>query len=387
MITIDYVKHLAFPRAMGSQGEKKAQDLIQKNIDRSSINVHSESFQYSHGLSIVMRLMFVCALLSIVIFNLIANASPWFSLSAIMILAIPAGIIGKNLLAFKIPNWGEKQIGKNIVAEIPAKDSERKTILLTAHYDSISSRIPTSIYKILFMLLGANAFFIGIVILMANIGDLAGLSNDYVEMLDQFTRYASIPAFMLILILLINKKENKSHGACDNGTGIAILLRLLHIFSQSQSLKNSSFKCIFTGAEELGLWGSRAFIERHGTWLEQRKSSIYIINVDMVGSEIAYLDKIGLISKKPLNHELNKIIQRSSEKLDIEVRAFGSMLGSSSDFAPFLLEGFEVCTFTSMKDKQIHSGNDRIEYLSPERLEDAVHLLKEVILTIDAKEQ
>ena len=82
---------------------------------------------------------------------------------------------------------------------------------------------------------------------------------------------------------------------------------------------------------------------------------------------------------------LNNIINHSASTMKIEVRPFKSMVGSSSDHAPFLKKKFEVADFTSMKDKQIHSKDDTLDKINPVKLSDAVALIKDVILTIDSK--
>jgi putative aminopeptidase FrvX len=103
----------------------------------------------------------------------------------------------------------------------------------------------------------------------------------------------------------------------------------------------------------------------------------------MVGSEIAFLGKAGLLSKKPFNKKLNKLIIEIASQMNIETREFSSMIGSSSDFAPFFKKKLEVCTFTSMKDKQIHSKADTIDKIKPSKLEDSINLIEQLIYKID----
>ena len=110
----------------------------------------------------------------------------------------------------------------------------------------------------------------------------------------------------------------------------------------------------------------------------------YNINVDMVGQEIAYMEKKGVLRKKPLNKTLNKLIKESAEEKEIEVRGFKSLMVGSSDHAPFKKIKLEVATFLSKKDvKKIHCDKDTLDIVKPEKISGAVELIKTVIQKLD----
>ncbi len=107
----------------------------------------------------------------------------------------------------------------------------------------------------------------------------------------------------------------------------------------------------------------------------------------MVGSELAYLDKAGLLKKKPLNSKLNQLIEQTAQEIGIEARKFNSVIGGNSDHASFKKEKLEVCCFLAKKDtKIIHSKKDTIDLVKPEKLEDAVELIKNMVEKMDIGE-
>jgi len=116
----------------------------------------------------------------------------------------------------------------------------------------------------------------------------------------------------------------------------------------------------------------------------ERADQDLLINVDMVGSELAYVNKAGLLFRKPLNKHLNRQISEIAEREGIEARAFSSPLASNSDHAPFRKLKMETAFFLSQKDtKKIHKPLDTIEKVNPQKMKDAVKLLSAVVMELD----
>ena len=131
----------------------------------------------------------------------------------------------------------------------------------------------------------------------------------------------------------------------------------------------------------------KAYVKQHKEELLAMKDRFFNINVDMVGQEIAYMEKKGVFRKIPLNKTLNKLIKESAEEKEIEIRGFKSMMAGSSDHAPFKKIKLEVSTFLSKKDfKKIHCDKDTLDIVNPEKMAGAVELIKNVIQKLDKKE-
>ena len=79
------------------------------------------------------------------------------------------------------------------------------------------------------------------------------------------------------------------------------------------------------------------------------------------------------------------MIAQNADETGIEARKFNSVISGNSDHAPFKKEKVEVCFFLAKKDtKIIHGPKDTLENVKPEKLEDAVELIKKVVEKIDS---
>ena len=177
-----------------------------------------------------------------------------------------------------------------------------------------------------------------------------------------------------------------SPGAIDNGTGSVILLGLAEHY-QEHPPENIALRFIFCAAEEWGLYGSKGYVKSHKEELLERVNQDLLINVDMVGSELAYVEKAGLLIRRPLNKHLNKLIADTAERNGIEVRSFSTPLAGNSDHAPFRKLKMETAFFLSKKDtRKIHKPLDSIENVNPQKMADGVELLKAVVRELDSVE-
>jgi len=71
-----------------------------------------------------------------------------------------------------------------------------------------------------------------------------------------------------------------SPGADDNGSGVGVLIELAHFFATLEGDIGGTIKFISFGVEELGLLGSRAYLNTHG---EDLQNCSLVFNIDQVG--------------------------------------------------------------------------------------------------------
>lgn len=145
-----------------------------------------------------------------------------------------------------------------------------------------------------------------------------------------------------------------SSGAYDNGTGTTTLLQLIHHFKNNKPKRTLKF--IFTGSEEKGLLGSKAFTKDHEYELDKYK---LCINVDMTGAVIG--SDIACCTS-----EINVV-----NYLDILAKEVGFALKPyqgvySSDSTPFADKGVPAISFARlapMGGMSIHTRKDVIDFL------------------------
>ena len=153
----------------------------------------------------------------------------------------------------------------------------------------------------------------------------------------------------------------QSPGANDNGSGIAVVMAL----AQELVDKDLPFelRVIAFGSEELGLLGSRHYVE---TLLQgERGKIVAMLNFDALGA--------GLLQF--LGNEL--LVARAIEMAeDLEINAVVGRIpiGASSDHASFQETGIPVIFLSGSDISLIHSRDDRMEFVNPNRLGEAARL-------------
>lgn len=145
-----------------------------------------------------------------------------------------------------------------------------------------------------------------------------------------------------------------STGAYDNGTGTTTILELLAYFSINRP--NRTLKFIWCGSEEMGLLGSKAYVEAHKDELKDYK---LCINVDMTGVVLGK-DIACCTSEMALVNYINYL----GRELGFAITAKQGVY--SSDSTPFADSGVPAISFARLSPQggaQIHSRKDVIDFL------------------------
>lgn len=139
-------------------------------------------------------------------------------------------------------------------------------------------------------------------------------------------------------------------GANDNASGTSLLLEL------ARARRVDGVCVVAFGAEEVGLFGSRAFVREH-----QAGSAVFMMNFDMV----AKATRPTFIGDEPLTRIAAEVARQRG--LDARtITSFGP--GTSSDHASFQAAGVAVLMFYSGDDEFIHTAQDNLENVSEDDL-------------------
>lgn len=389
---------LSRPRMMGSPGEKETTVFLTEHLKKKGLQPYTEPISWSTAMVNGRKLLYLILGVFITMINVTLRIAPPISFYLVFAV-IPFGIIGmiifgKYLFKDKLRKLGKTYPGNNVICKIipqnPKKHNNEETneIHLTAHSDSIAVNMPGISIKLMIIKLIGLLIIVGLAI-SSSIVSLVKFYRDgtdvvkAVAILNWIIFGFSCIVVLVIVISMFGKRVNNSNGACDNGSGSVILLKLAEEF-HNNPLNYSNLTFVWCAAEEWGLFGSRAYVNTHKEELLAKKDRFYEINVDMVGTELAYLGKVGFPVKKPLNTILNSMIEETAKELGIKARQFKSPMGGNSDHAPFKKEKLEVACFLSKKDfKMIHGPKDTMEIVKPENLDNAIKLISEVIRKLD----
>jgi hypothetical protein len=158
-------------------------------------------------------------------------------------------------------------------------------------------------------------------------------------------------------------------GANDNASGVAMLLDLARYYSLPQNRPKHSVVFIAFSGEELGLLGSRHYVDRPMFDLEKIS---FMVNMDIVGTGD---EGITVVNGSVFTNEYNKLVAlNDSLKLLPEIKPRGK--AANSDHYPFSENGVKAFfIYTRGGISAYHDINDRPETLPLTEYEDLFRLL------------
>ena len=147
-----------------------------------------------------------------------------------------------------------------------------------------------------------------------------------------------------------------SKGAYDNATGSTGIMQLLAYFKENKPQRTLKF--VWCGSEEMGLLGSKAYIEAHKEDLKKYK---LCINIDMIGVTLGYDIACCTANNSLVN--FTKYLG-AIEGFPILVRQ-GVYSSDSTPFADNGVPGMSFARIAPQGGAVIHSRKDVMDYLEP----------------------
>ena len=139
---------------------------------------------------------------------------------------------------------------------------------------------------------------------------------------------------------LFSLSSRVSPGANDNASGVSLLLEVARVCSQLNP--KPPLLLVFTGAEEEGLWGSKALVSEGGLKGEDK-----ILNVDTVGIGKVYLvTGGGILRRTRTSPDLNEEVERCLKEEGLKPGRWWTVF-SVHDHLPLLRKGFKATTLTA----------------------------------------
>ncbi len=383
-----FIKKLSFPRLPGSEGEIRAQKLIESELKALNIDGYKkESFTYTrffmnfllriYSFLIGMQMIILILLLYFQFFYLVI-----FLAFVLLIMALFSREI-REKIQFKFTKIGKKRTSLNYIVEFPAKykDKEKnQNIIIFAHYDSISMSFHPIFDGVIFFfsLVGGTIFALHIIL----------VSSLYLMNIIQSIEIIQfIYSFLLALfysLQFFNKRHNKSFGTADNATAVANSFYCIDCFNKNP-LENTNLIFVLTGAEEMGDFGADAFIKRHHTELDINNSFFFI--PDTVGANketnlYAYAQGLPKKEYSPvIKDNIEELLRTGKGSYKIKPLYIPPLIHFSTDHAPLKPFGYQFIIFLS--NAPIHSVKDNINNYYPKMLEDFNSFLRDLIILMD----
>lgn len=150
-------------------------------------------------------------------------------------------------------------------------------------------------------------------------------------------------------------------GANDNASGTASVMELARVARGQAQAKGLCFMAF--GSEELGLWGSRRYVESLSD--ADKKSISLMINMDMVGVG----DRWSIMGSQEPGKQVADIAQALG--VAVTTSSQTGRGGGGSDHASFIQAGIPAVFFYRMEDPNYHTANDKAEFVDPTAMEEA----------------
>lgn len=153
-----------------------------------------------------------------------------------------------------------------------------------------------------------------------------------------------------------DEPSDGSHGALDDGYGVATVLELARIFASQKNLKNG-IKLAILDAEEQGVLGSEALVNEYSEWLDDVN---LVINIEGRGNK----GPLYLFQTSGNNSKIIELYKNAGFPYSFSVAAdvYG-MLPNDTDLSPFLDKGYAGMNFAVLDSLKVYH-NDKDAYQS-----------------------
>ncbi len=161
-------------------------------------------------------------------------------------------------------------------------------------------------------------------------------------------------------------------GAGDNGTGTSVFLELARVMARGPQ-PNYTLKFIAFDAEELGLFGSRAYVDE---LTDEQLGKIHaMLNFDMLGAGGGPLIMMG-------DGNVALMARSSAQELGIDARNGQMPSNAGSDHESFARRGVDTVFFMRNYDL-LHTPEDTIDQVKEEYLDEAGRVAERVLERMD----
>ena len=394
-----YVEKFSFPRLAGSEGEKTAVKLTVETFEKIGFianEIQKQEFEfstfYSEELAKIIAFMSLIIIMVLLFIKYLFPALVFFTILGIIIIILSMIKFLKypELQGFWEKNFGDKISATNVFVKIPAiklPAEDARNIIISAHLDSKSQTFKT-IWRVLFVViweLGGISFLIFYTLFLIDF--YFGVFKSILLVIEIFTIVVSIVTIFSIFMVMAIKTENKSKGALDNASGMALVFELSSIFKTAPLNYFNLWFCQFS-AEEIGTMGSRFFVDKYeSSFNEERPLQI---NFDMVScinskrNEVEYIKSYGVLPPKNASHVLLSYIHRSADEQKIKIYGHRVLNGAHTDSIPFHLRKYESIDITTLSaTKYSHGKNDTPDKINSQVLLESCKIVQGLISMLD----
>jgi hypothetical protein len=317
---IDKLAYEIGPRLAGTRGEQQAADYIQKQLESYGYKVEAQEFDFVDRAARMKT--GACLLVAAFIVTLFLP-----DLIALAMFLIALAVFSS------LPKLMPKRKSKNIIATFK-QENPKKHLMITAHYDSARCVVN---YKLQVFTKFALIPFISVVLVFLLVRAAGVLPISW------------WPIWLILAFIFLPvcgsmfwaaRSKQVSSGANDNASGLSVMLEVARVTRELQPSSEVTF--VAFGAEEQGLAGSRAFVEK-----QKFEGENLVLNLDMVGAgkQVFVVEGNGLVRKHRTSKKLNEVLIKCCEHVGLKPKLWWAAL-AGHDHIPFLRAKLPATTFT-----------------------------------------
>jgi hypothetical protein len=275
---MQHLRHLAEsigPRGSTTAQEQEAATYLRERFEAAGLETHWEPFTAPVS---GWRPFALAALAGLASVALTVAAGRAGALVAALLMTVAT--VSVFLEMYFRPNplraFVRRGQSQNVWARVPASQTPRRRVLLVGHLDT--HRTPWTFVTPLRLVLlravtglGVAAFVLGTAFfVVVGVFDLGAL-HPYPLLL--------VPVYLAVLAITVQPDTTPyTHGANDNASGASVVLSLAERLAR-EPLAHTEVWALGSGCEEVGSYGSQAFIARHRDELP----GLLVISIDNVG--------------------------------------------------------------------------------------------------------
>lgn len=381
------------PRPAGYEGEKKAQDYVEKLMTPIADEVTREKFTLSpkafmSWVTIDGALALIAAILGILAFTgLVPAVAGVLHIVSVVLCAVALFFaVGEFLLYKKVLDpFFKKQESSNVICKIKATGEVKRRIIIGGHMDSA--------YEWRYTYMGGPKMVTTVVagallgLLLTLVVGVIGLFADHESAnIVLIILQAIVVPFMVAVLFFVNWKLVVD-GANDDLTGVFTSMAvLLYLKNNNISFENTEVIAVSMGAEEEGLRGSKAYAELHGD--EYKNDGVETVFVAL--DTLRDYEFMGVVTKDmtatvKLDKSACALMKKASENAGVNVKFTTTPLGST-DAAAMQQGGIKSVAFTSMDPapaRYYHTRLDKVNMLEMKTIEDVLKIVLETVFLFD----
>jgi hypothetical protein len=374
-------REIAFPRQAGSEGDRRAREILVRGFSEAGLEVEEQEFTYDLAPALrAIRITLVFAALLVGAAGLLAVRS----LGAAAALLAGGLLVGGALIVWAP---GAERLyarpGPTGTANVVARNrvtSPSSTWVLLAHHDSKSQNL-TLPFR---MGLTLTAIGAGLGLLVLLVAGLAGGTAPGPAWLP--AALGGVSALALLVLSTLHN-GNESPGGVDNAGSVAILLELARILPEELP-PEVELVFLATGAEEDHMVGAMRWLDAHLDEFDGRP--LHALNFDGAGAPGRPVAMVRYGLGRSFSPLLARAARAAASRERLRVRSIWLPPAMGVDAIPFHHRGVGCLTFSSgslgRATMAVHSAGDVADHLDRQTLVAVARLARAVVRDLSGAE-